>query len=186
MDLKNFISVYDDIMPKKTFNILLKVCKNLDWEKATISKNELNEDIRITEKCDLEDISNSMTTVHWFHIMKKCFKYNIGLYVHRNNIKNIYRCEVESIQVLKYSKFNHYTWHCDSSPINPRTFSCIYFLNENYEGGELCFRNPDGTGEFIIPKKENRMIIWPSSFLYPHTVKPVTNGERYTIVSWTH
>ena len=30
----------------------------------------------------------------------------------------------------------------------------------------------------------NRMIIWPSTFLYPHTVKPVTKGTRYSVVAW--
>ena len=35
-----------------------------------------------------------------------------------------------------------------------------------------------------VEKKANRMIIWPSNFLYPHSVKPVTEGIRYSVVSW--
>ena len=48
-------------------------------------------------------------------------------------------------------------------------------------------RHLDYRGEFrelIIEKKSNRMIVWPSNFLYPHAVKPVTEGIRYSIVSW--
>tara|TARA_R100000697_G_scaffold121409_1_gene148439 strand:- start:2922 stop:3107 length:186 start_codon:yes stop_codon:yes gene_type:complete len=57
-------------------------------------------------------------------------------------------------------------------------------LNNDYEGGEICFRYPDTTGEWLIDKKPGRIIVWPSNFLYPHRVKPVTKGTRYSVVSW--
>jgi predicted 2-oxoglutarate/Fe(II)-dependent dioxygenase YbiX len=36
----------------------------------------------------------------------------------------------------------------------------------------------------IIKPKTGRTIIWPSNFMYPHKVIPVTSGTRYTLVSW--
>ena len=33
----------------------------------------------------------------------------------------------------------------------------------------------------IVP---NRLIIWPSNFLFPHSVLPVTKGLRYSVVAW--
>ena len=57
-------------------------------------------------------------------------------------------------------------------------------VNENYKGGELCFKYPKIDKITTIEKKENRMVIWPSNFLYPHMVKPVTEGERYSVVAW--
>jgi predicted 2-oxoglutarate/Fe(II)-dependent dioxygenase YbiX len=62
--------------------------------------------------------------------------------------------------------------------------SCILLLNNDYEGGNLCFRNPDKSGEWEVEVKPNRMIIWPSCFMFPHTVKPVTKGTRYSVVAW--
>tara|TARA_R110000737_G_C14505537_1_gene472699 strand:- start:54 stop:611 length:558 start_codon:yes stop_codon:yes gene_type:complete len=184
MELKNLISVYDDILPTKTFGKFIKVCKGLDWEEGVVGKGTLNKNIRKVKICTLTNLTNSMTNVHWFNLMQHTFRNNLSKYINNNNIKQFYGEELETIQVLKYNASDHYSWHYDSG-INNRTLSCIYFLNEDYEGGEFCFRNPDGTGEFAIPKKQNRMIIWPSCFLYPHTVKPVKNGERYSIVSWT-
>jgi len=35
-----------------------------------------------------------------------------------------------------------------------------------------------------MDKLKNRMLIWPSNFMYPHLVKPVTKGIRYSVVSW--
>jgi predicted 2-oxoglutarate/Fe(II)-dependent dioxygenase YbiX len=86
--------------------------------------------------------------------------------------------------ILKYEQNGFYTWHTDHAAEAPRTMSCIYLLNNDYEGGNLCFRNPDGSEEWEIEVKPNRMIIWPSNFLYPHTVKSVTKGTRYSVVAW--
>ena len=91
---------------------------------------------------------------------------------------------ISDINVLKYEQSGFYTWHTDHFAAIPRTMSCILLLNNDYEGGNLCFRNPDGSGEMEIEVKPNRMIIWPSNFLYPHTVKPVTKGIRYSVVAW--
>tara|TARA_R110000744_G_scaffold142766_1_gene254498 strand:+ start:1536 stop:2111 length:576 start_codon:yes stop_codon:yes gene_type:complete len=190
MELINFISVYDNILPEKVINKLLKICKNIDWDDALIGEDKegkgvLDANIRKTKMYLLQDIDNSMTNVHWYNVMFKTFSHNLQNYVTNNKIKNIPHKGLDSIQILKYNKTDHYTWHVDAGPNNNRVLSCVYFLNENYEGGELCFKNPDGTGEFAIPKKKNRMVVWPSSFLYPHTVKPIKSGEKYSIVSWT-
>lgn len=185
MELINFISVYDNILPEKMHKRLLKVCKNLSWEEALVGPRILNKEIRKVKKHDLLNIDNSMTNVHWYNLLEKFFNNNFTKYLNNNKIITMYSESIETIQILKYGETDHYLWHYDGGMGYNRTFSLIYFLNEDYEGGELCFRNPDGTGEFTIPKKKNRAVIWPSCFLYPHTVKPVTNGERYTIVSWT-
>ena len=51
-------------------------------------------------------------------------------------------------------------------------------FNEDYEGGEflLC--------EEEIRLKRGDVIVFPSNFLYPHEVKPVKSGVRYSFVSW--
>jgi len=51
-------------------------------------------------------------------------------------------------------------------------------LNEDYEGGELML-----CGE-KIELKTGDVIVFPSNFLYPHEVKPVKSGVRYSFVSW--
>jgi predicted 2-oxoglutarate/Fe(II)-dependent dioxygenase YbiX len=51
-------------------------------------------------------------------------------------------------------------------------------LNEDYEGGELIL-----CGE-RVELKTGDVIVFPSNFLYPHEVKPVKSGVRYSFVSW--
>ena len=59
-----------------------------------------------------------------------------------------------------------------------------FFLNDDYEGGKLLFKFPGEILEYKINKQKNSVLVWPSNFLYPHSVTPVTKGERYSVVSW--
>ena len=57
--------------------------------------------------------------------------------------------------------------------------SCLGVLNDDYEGGELVMWDNK-----IIPLEQGDLLIFPSNFLYPHKVEPVTKGTRYSYVSW--
>ena len=37
-----------------------------------------------------------------------------------------------------------------------------------------------------IKLKEGDLLIFPSSFIYPHEVKPIKKGVRYSYVSWVY
>ena len=54
----------------------------------------------------------------------------------------------------------------------------------DYEGGNLTFLDQASKQEKIIENKVGRLILWPSNFIYPHCVTPVTKGTRYSIVLW--
>jgi len=53
-------------------------------------------------------------------------------------------------------------------------------LNEDYEGGEICFRSSEN--ESCTRPKMGEVVAF-SSFL-SHKVKPVTKGDRYVVVAW--
>ena len=59
------------------------------------------------------------------------------------------------------------------------TLSIIGILNDDYEGGELIMFE-----DKKIDTKKGDLLIFPSNFLYPHEVAPVTKGVRYSYVSW--
>jgi predicted 2-oxoglutarate/Fe(II)-dependent dioxygenase YbiX len=58
--------------------------------------------------------------------------------------------------------------------------SILGCLNDDYEGGE--FLMFDENVEYKL--KQGEIMIFPSIFLYPHKVAPVTKGIRDTFVSW--
>ena len=189
MHLKNYVRIFDEILPLNVLSNLIKYINIVNFEEAKILapnvEDQVNFNIRRTYSKDLQfAYSNSLSEVHWCNLLTVFFKKNIQNYV--NELKAIdFGCkDIIQLTLLKYEEFGFYTWHTDHSPDAPRTLSCIFLLNNDYEGGNLCFRNPDGSGEWEIEVKPNRMIIWPSNFLYPHTVKPVTKGKRYSVVAW--
>ena len=95
---------------------------------------------------------------------------------------------INNNEFLKYVKGGHYIFHHDDCANNPRTFSCIYFVNDDYEGGELCFSTLGSSANKIphltVSPQANSLIIFPSSFLSQHRINPVIKGERYSIISW--
>jgi Rps23 Pro-64 3,4-dihydroxylase Tpa1-like proline 4-hydroxylase len=111
----------------------------------------------------------------------KLFTHYKNQYCHTYKIID-HSINVSEIQLLTYPKGNFYKTHIDHFRSSPRTLSIVFLVNDNYEGGELCFELFNET--IKIPKKQNSLIIWPSNFQYPHKVLPVSKGERYSIVSW--
>jgi hypothetical protein len=186
MELKNFVTVYDNALPIKTIGNLIRYANKTQFEKAKIidENNSENFNIRRTYSSILTNIGPSMTNCHWHNILYSFFKNGLDKYKIENNIIDFGYSNIIDIEILKYEENGFYTWHTDHCAQIPRTMSCILLLNNDYEGGNLCFRNPNGSGEWQVDVKPNRMIIWPSNFLYPHTVKPVTKGTRYSVVAW--
>ena len=79
--------------------------------------------------------------------------------------------------ILKYGvgqKFNRH--HDDDGDFKSR-ISLVCYLNDDYSGGELYFHHLGIT----IKPKENDLVIFPSSFLFSHSTKPVISGTRYAI-----
>ena len=111
----------------------------------------------------------------------------------RNIVAPRYNCvfkSYEPVQFLGYPVGGHYLGHNDGETFNlktrqwdrcmPRDVSFLFYLNDQYGGGELEFGH---LGLTIKPKK-GMMIAFPSYKEFAHKVHPVTWGHRYTLVSW--
>jgi len=187
MEIKKFIKIYDEVLPLNALSNLIRFANKTEFKEAQIgAEKELmtNFNVRRTYVSNLSNLSEKMSVVHWYNLL--FFYFNMFLKKYKNDLNILdydYRY-INDISILKYEDTGFYTWHTDHFADIPRTMSCILLLNNDYEGGNLCFRDPDGTNEWEIEVKPNRMIIWPSNFLYPHTVKPVTKGTRYSVVAW--
>jgi|TARA_B110000977_G_scaffold143525_1_gene182252 hypothetical protein len=56
--------------------------------------------------------------------------------------------------------------------------SVLLFLNDDYEGGEIIVADNE------YHPTVGSALIFPSNFMFPHEVKPVTKGERWSVISW--
>ena len=87
------------------------------------------------------------------------YKKNQIMSKHVDHIHNIFEGEKKGIPIL----------------------SIVCVLNDNYEGGEFIMFD-----DYEIKFKAGDLIVFPSVFLYPHLVKPITKGTRYSFVSWAY
>lgn len=185
-DLHNYIVTFDNVLDENNLISFEKFCKEINFQKAQVSnfgKQSLDEKTRKTLNFSLNNLNTkSLTEVHWCNFLNYIFTIFLKDYA---KIKEIPCFEyLVDIQILKYVKQGHYKFHVDNCAAIHRIYSCIFLINDEYEGGDLIFKYP-GTDKITkIEKKKNRLIIWPSNFLYPHSVLPVTNGERYSVVAW--
>jgi len=86
----------------------------------------------------------------------------------------------DAYQILKYGTGQKFTNHIDDHPNYHRRVSSLYYINDNYSGGEINFPRFN----ISYKPKANEMIIFPSTYVYNHSVSPVTEGTRYVVVSW--
>lgn len=112
---------------------------------------------------------------------------------HISKITNIPTYFQEPFCIIKYNENGKYDLHYDSSDpdlVNedPRVYSFIFYLNDNYEGGETHF--PDLDNKLIKPKK-GKMVYWRNlddNQNYNHNTKhaglPVTKGTKWILTLW--
>jgi hypothetical protein len=134
MEIKNFIKIYDDVLPIEVISNIIKYANSLKFNEATIvgkqqTGKELNLNIRKTYTYPLTNLSNMMSDVHWANLLRSTFKAFIDKYVSDLGIHNIQLKELDYPQVLKYTAGGFYDWHIDDAVIFPRTLSVILLLN---------------------------------------------------------
>ena len=114
----------------------------------------------------------------------------------RANIDPFFHVEIrdwELVQVLHYGVGGHYIPHVDAETLFKdeiglemwektldRDISVVYFLNDDFTGGELYFPVLD----LRIQPRAGTLICFPSDHHFVHGVQPVASGHRFTAVTW--
>lgn len=185
-NIRDYVKIYENVLDKKYCSKVVKNLETLDWH--THSYYKYKTDNRITFKDDF-DVTYANTKCGkeiqdklWFVIEKYILK----------DIKYLewFSCWSGYTQVRfnKYTKDTRMRIHCDHihSMFDGKvkgipTLSLLGTLNDDYEGGDFIMWE---TEKIEIPK--GSVIVFPSNFMYPHQVNPVTKGARYSYVSWVY
>lgn len=83
-----------------------------------------------------------------------------------------------SYQLARYKPGGFFKTHVDSTPEYPRTISILFYLNDNYSGGEISFPNIN----MRFKPEANTLLVFPSSF--SHYAETVTSGTKYVLVGF--
>jgi len=183
----DLIIIKENVIPQENIEEIMLLTNNTkDISHATV----INKD---KEGGSEENLETRNTL--WYDIteeMHKQFEQAVaGCF--RNIVAPKYNCQFKSyepVQFLGYPPGGHYKGHNDGETFNietrqwdrimDRDVSFLFYLNDQYGGGELEFYD---LGLTIKPKK-GMMIAFPSYKEFAHMVHPVTWGHRYTLVSW--
>ncbi|HYT45789.1 MAG TPA: 2OG-Fe(II) oxygenase [Methylomirabilota bacterium] len=84
------------------------------------------------------------------------------------------------VVLLKYPKGCYYKEHVDHHQTMPRSISLSFSINDDYTGGMFSFFG--GTHNRLATA--GKAIVFPSNFMFPHGILPITSGTRYSCVMW--
>jgi len=186
--IKDYVKVYKDFFDREFCENVIAELQDNNWEthsfympnedKCVSFDNELAVSFNTKDKCSLQlsdkiwDAINQYVTKdlksfgNWFsgwngYTEVRYNKYVVGTKMkeHCDHIHTVFDGTRRGIPVL----------------------SIVGSLNDDYEGGDFIMWE---TEKIELP--QGSIMIFPSNFMYPHKVMPVTKGTRYSYVSWTY
>jgi len=178
--LSDYIFFYPDVLDSKTCDwIINRYETTAEWKDSTFSTAYNNTG---DSKVSMQEYWIGKPSPYYKEI-KEGFDYCVDDYtsVH-TNIKSI---DYTDFRINRYREGGFMQSHIDNIHHShgqkqgyPHLTSLL-FLNDDYEGGEfvLC-------GDKYIEKIQGSAIVFPSNFMYPHEVKQVISGNRYSIMTW--
>jgi predicted 2-oxoglutarate/Fe(II)-dependent dioxygenase YbiX len=180
--LEDYIYIIKNALSNQTCDEILNEFINSDeWINTEIASG-INKNVRNCQTIAIsfpqiiqknKDIRHGLDNAI-FDSASKCIK--------KYNIKFPY-CKIEEdsgYELLKYPEGCFYIEHTDSFKAAPRAVSCSFILNDDFEGGEFAFFKR----ELKYKLEKGDALMFPSNFMYPHEVMPVTKGTRYSIITW--
>jgi hypothetical protein len=186
----DYIRIYSNVIDEKSCK---KFCKKLDKSKLwtthayydtvrkenVVYEDELECIFDYGLEQELVDFSKDLTDKLW-HVL--------NCYIN-TDIKLPWFNSWQGYSPIRYNRYNikskmrlhcdHITTIFDGERKGIPTLTILGSLNNDYEGGELVLMN-----NRICELKAGSVVIFPSIFLFPHLVRPVTKGRRYSFVSW--
>ena len=178
MDIKDYIKVYDGVLSQEDISSIMEDSKRDDcWTKAEVANTQnpgvVLDDVRKTDVMHFDQSHQSTEMLHQKN-RELCLKY-------MGEFPDLVLNSSMGHDLLRYEVGGHFKRHVDYFYGRPRTLSMIYLINDDYEGGEIDLLD----GEMVLKPKEGSCVLFPSSFQYPHEIRPVQSGTRFSIVSWS-
>jgi predicted 2-oxoglutarate/Fe(II)-dependent dioxygenase YbiX len=183
MKLSNYIQVFENIIPLDLCDRIIEEYESTKiWRSASIKDGSVDKKIRsvntIPISCDdvISQNTNSRKEIDTYLFRSAAVA--VGRYTEMFPASRIE--EDSGYELLRYGEGDFYIQHTDSFKGASRSVSCSFLLNDEYEGGDFGFFDK----ELKIKVPKGCALMFPSNFMYPHEVLPVTKGTRYSIITW--
>ena len=86
----------------------------------------------------------------------------------------------DAFYFIKYKPSGFFKKHADDDGYGRRLISFVYYINDNYEGGEIEFHHFD----LKVKPKAGELYVFPTNYPFVHTAHPITSGEKNIIIGF--
>jgi len=180
--LADYVRLYQFLDPEFCANTVNYI-SDLTWRKHSYYDYGTNQHRTFDDDLSINNQANPFKTMiqNKLHapIQQYMTELNMSWFNSWNGISNI--------RFNKYDTGTNMKLHCDHIQTlfdgqlkGIPTLTILGLLNNDFQGGqlELCGENVNlGLGDVIV---------FPSNFMYPHEVTTVTQGTRFSYVSWVY
>ena len=163
-----------NVLADDTIDRLVTMCKSSErWEPGRIATGVLNRSERCCDVIDLNEGDRWAEEVLRTAVQQAYVRY-------REAFPKAVVGQDFGYKLLRYQRNGFYRQHVDEAGSTGRILSCSIILNDDFSGGEMEWFG----GSLVIGPTRGTVIMFPSGFLFPHAVLPVTEGTRYAAVTW--
>jgi predicted 2-oxoglutarate/Fe(II)-dependent dioxygenase YbiX len=186
--LENFISVYDNVISENSCQHIIQESTNLNWidQVYNVQGNFLSEGMEV---CFNLGTKSKL-------ILDLPIKNTIETYI-KTKGENLFSVKgISPIRLNRYKLNSRMHSHIDHQPVYRLTanqnvnstenvlsgipiLTLIGTLNDDYEGGEIVFWD-----DYQPALKAGSVVIFPSNFLFKHTINTIKTGTRYSFIVW--
>ena len=181
--LEDYIYIVKNALSLNLCDEILSEFKNSDeWQNTVVGSGSVEKNIRNCETIGLSFSYVIQKNKEIRHRLDNAIFDGASKCIQEYNTK-FPHCKIEEdsgYELLKYSEGCFYIEHTDSFKARPRAVYCSFILNNEFDGGDFAFFNK----ELKYKVEKGDALLFPSNFMYPHEVMPVTKGTRYSIITW--
>ena len=185
-DLGQEIFVIERLLEPELCNHILQITEQFELEQAGIELQKVDTQIRSNSSLYLDNNdpllkSTNDLLLSKVSVIQKLLYQNYGIaFPH-----------AETCTILRYQPGEFYKRHIDNlllrsrleeaaKGIPIRDVSIVGYLNEDFRGGETYFDRQN----LKVKPKMGDVVVFPSFWTHPHQSLPVTEGVKYSFVTW--
>jgi predicted 2-oxoglutarate/Fe(II)-dependent dioxygenase YbiX len=187
-DIRSYAKVYKGWLDKELCSTLINSLEdNTNWHQHSYYKSTENTSTAVNGKRELDvnwdssvDGRDTIMERYWYALQRYFMEMNYPWFNDWTGYS--------SVRFNRYNDNKLMNRHCDhihsmfdGEIKGVPTLSILSLLNDDFVGGDLLMWDDEK-----IDMGAGDVIVFPSSFLYPHRVTPVTEGTRYSAVSWAY
>jgi predicted 2-oxoglutarate/Fe(II)-dependent dioxygenase YbiX len=185
MNVKDYVKIYDDFVDKSLCETIVDQLKEADWRTHEFYQANKDSYISFDKELSVSYVQTKETTELQSRVWFALEKYVLKDFGYMNDWFSGWS-GYSQVRFNRYNVDTRMKEHCDhihsmfdGSRKGIPTLSVLGALNDDYEGADLIFWNSEK-----IELKAGQIMLFPSNFMYPHTVTTLTKGTRYSYVSW--